>query len=185
MKTIVIATVTAAALLTGCAGVPTDAASLRESAAQPFRFVAKTLGGAQPITARGGDVTVKWRPDVQVVEAWRGEDASRYTDAAFELRPLNKPGTKSSVERVALDDLHGQPKVVAALGLRTIGQHNVGGQECGQNCVYLFPGVEYQLRVTMLRNGAPKISVPVGVVTVNDEGVTVRKSDTLASNGGA
>ena len=37
MKTIVIATVTAAALLTGCAGVPTDSASLRESAAQPFR----------------------------------------------------------------------------------------------------------------------------------------------------
>ena len=37
----------------------------------------------------------------------------------------------------------------------------------------------------MLRNGAPKISVPVGVVTVDDEGVTVRKSDTLASNGGA
>ncbi|HCZ5271152.1 TPA: hypothetical protein O3J43_004687, partial [Salmonella enterica] len=87
MKTIVIATVTAAALLTGCAGVPTDTASLRDSAAQPFRFVAEKLGGAQPITARQGDVTVKWRPDVQVVEAWRGEDSSRYTDAAFELRP--------------------------------------------------------------------------------------------------
>ena len=64
MKTIVIATaVTAAALLTGCAGVPTDTASLRDSAAQPFRFVAEKLGGAQPITARQGDVTVKWRPD--------------------------------------------------------------------------------------------------------------------------
>ena len=43
MKTIVIATVTAAALLTGCAGVPTDSASLRDSAAQPFRFVAEKL----------------------------------------------------------------------------------------------------------------------------------------------
>jgi hypothetical protein len=91
------------------------------------------------------------------------------------LRPLNKPGAKTAVARVALDDLHGQPKVVAALGLRTIGQHKVGGQECGQNCVYLFPGVEYQLRVTMIRNGAPKISVPVGVVTVDDDGVKVRQ----------
>ena len=44
MKTIVIATVTAAALLTGCAGVPTDTASLRDSAAQPFRFVAGASG---------------------------------------------------------------------------------------------------------------------------------------------
>ncbi|GKR00173.1 hypothetical protein [Aeromonas hydrophila] len=175
MKTIVIATVTTAALLTGCAGVPTDTASLRDSAAQPFRFVAEKLGGAQPITARQGDVTVKWRPDVQVVEAWRGEDSSRYTDVAFELRPLNKPGAKTAVERVALDDLHGQPKVVAALHLRTIGQHKVGGQECADNCVYLFPGLQYQLRVTMLRNGSPKISVPVGVVTVDDEGVTVRQ----------
>ena len=175
MKTIVIATaVTAAALLTGCAGVPTDTASLRDSAAQPFRFVAEKLGGAQPITARQGDVTVKWRPDVQVVEAWRGEDHTRYTDAAFELRPLNKPGAKT-VERVALDDLHGQPKVVAALHLRTIGQHKVGGQECADNCVYLFPGLQYQLRVTMFRNGAPKISVPVGVVTVDDDGVKVRQ----------
>ena len=175
MKTIVIATVAAAALMTGCAGVPTDTASLRDSAAQPFRFVAEKLGGAQPITARQGDVTVKWRQAEQVVEAWRGEDSTRYTDAAFELRPLNKPGAKSSVERVALDDLHGQPKVVAALGLRTIGQHAVGGQECRENCVYLFPGVEYQLRVTMIRNGAPKISVPVGVVTVDDDGVKVRQ----------
>ena len=175
MKTIVIATVTAAALLTGCAGVPTDSASLRESAAQPFRAVASALRGSDTITARQGDVTVKWRQAEQVVEAWRGEDSTRYTDAAFELRPLNKPGAKSSVERVALDDLHGQPKVVAALGLRTIGQHKVGGQECGQNCVYLFPGVEYQLRVTMFRNGAPKISVPVGVVTVDDDGVKVRQ----------
>ena len=175
MKTIVIATVAAAALMTGCAGVPTDTASLRDSAAQPFRFVAEKLGGAQPITARQGDVTVKWRQAEQVVEAWRGEDSTRYTDAAFELRPLNKPGAKSSVERVALDDLHGQPKVVAALGLRTIGQHTVGGQECRENCVYLFPGVEYQLRVTMIRNGAPKISVPVGVVTVDDDGVKVRQ----------
>lgn len=174
MKTIVIATVTAA-LLTGCAGVPTDSASLRESAAQPFQAVASALRGSDTITARQGDVTVKWRPDVQVVEAWRGEDSSRYTDAAFELRPLNKPGAKSSVERVALDDLHGQPKVVAALHLRTIGQHKVGGQECADNCVYLFPGLQYQLRVTMFRNGAPKISVPVGVVTVDDDGVKVRQ----------
>lgn len=174
MKTIVIATVTAA-LLTGCAGVPTDSASLRESAAQPFQAVASALRGSDTITARQGDVTVKWRPDVQVVEAWRGEDHTRYTDAAFELRPLNKPGAKSSVERVALDDLHGQPKVVAALHLRTIGQHKVGGQECADNCVYLFPGLQYQLRVTMFRNGAPKISVPVGVVTVDDDGVKVRQ----------
>ena len=100
MKTIVIATVTAAALLTGCAGVPTDTASLRDSAAQPFRFVAEKLGGAQPITARQGDVTVKWRPDVQVVEAWRGEDHTRYTDAAFELRPLNK-GSPQKTENKA------------------------------------------------------------------------------------
>lgn len=173
MKTIVIATATA--LLTGCAGVPTDSASLRESAAQPFRAVASALRGSDTITARQGDVTVKWRPDVQVVEAWRGEDSSRYTDAAFELRPLNKPGAKTAVERVALDDLHGQPKVVAALHLRTIGQHKVGGQECADNCVYLFPGLQYQLRVTMFRNGAPKISVPVGVVTVDDDGVKVRQ----------
>ena len=95
--------------------------------------------------------------------------------AGFRVGLFDKPGAKTAVERVALDDLHGQPKVVAALHLRTIGQHKIGGQECADNCVYLFPGLQYQLRVTMFRNGAPKISVPVGVVTVDDDGVTVRQ----------
>lgn len=120
----------------------------------------------ETITATAKDVTVTWQPDAQTVEA---RSAGEYTDAAYELRPINKKGTVP-VQRIELN------QAAATLSLRTVGQHSINGKVCDADCIYLFPGVDYQLRVTMFRNGAPKISVPVGVVKVDTNGVAVRRS---------
>ena len=120
----------------------------------------------ETITASAKDVTVTWQPDAQTVEA---RSAGAYTHAAYELRPINQKGTVP-VQRIELN------QATATLNLRTVGQHVINGQACDTDCIYLFPGVDYKLRVTMIRNGAPKISVPVGVVKVDTNGVAVRRS---------
>ena len=120
----------------------------------------------ETITATAKDVSVTWQPDAQTVETRSNADA--YTHAAYELRPINKKGTVP-IQRIVLN------QAAATLSLRTVGQHTINGQVCDANCIYLFPGVDYKLRVTMIRNGAPKISVPVGMVKVDTNGVAVRR----------
>ena len=121
----------------------------------------------ETITASAKDVSVTWQPDAQTVETRSSADA--YTHAAYELRPINQKGTVP-IQRIALNE------ATATLSLRTVGQHVINGQACDADCIYLFPGVDYKLRVMMFRNGAPKISVPVGVVKVDTNGVVVRRS---------
>mgnify|MGYP000449823325 CR=1 FL=1 len=120
----------------------------------------------ETITASAKNVSVTWQPDAQTVEARSSAD---YTHAAYELRPINKKGTVP-IQRIELN------QAAATLSLRTVGQHVINGQACDADCIYLFPGVDYKLRVMMFRNGAPKISVPVGVVKVDTNGVVVRRS---------
>lgn len=120
----------------------------------------------ETITATAKDVTVTWQPDAQTAET---RSMGEYTHAVYELRPINKKGTVPA-QRIALD------QATATLSLRTVGQHAINGKVCDADCIYLFPGVDYKLRVTMFRGEAPKISVPVGVVKVDTNGVAVRRS---------
>lgn len=160
MKTIVIATVTAAAMLTGCAGVQTTTANCGTE----HQDAAELLRSADTITAqtRIGDVIVKWQPGEQTIEAWRGPQR-RYTHAAFRFRPAD--GSKSLIKIVPLEDLNDQDRVVAVLGVRSAtGQLN----KCqGGECTYLHPG-EYLVDVVMLEGQSPKAGVALGTATVND-----------------
>jgi len=127
----------------------------------------------ETITASAKDVSVTWQPDAQTVETRSSADA--YTHAAYELRPINKKGTVP-IQRIELN------QAAATLSLRTVGQHVINGQACDADCIYLFPGVDYKLRVTMYRGNAPKISVPVGVVKVDTNGVAVRRQASVVED---
>ena len=123
----------------------------------------------ETITATAKDVTVTWQPDAQTVET---RSMGEYTHAVYELPPINSRGIVPP-ERIALN------QSTATLHLRTIGQHVINGQVCDQDCMYLMPGVDYKLRVTMFRGEAPKISVPVGVIKVDTDGVTVHRQTSV------
>ena len=127
----------------------------------------------ETITATAKDVSVTWQPDAQTVETRSNADA--YTHAAYELRPINKKGTVP-IQRIELN------QAAATLSLRTVGQHVINGQVCDQDCMYLIPGVDYKLRVTMFRGEAPKISVPVGVIKVDTCSSSRLKQAGLAFN---
>jgi hypothetical protein len=166
MKTIVIATVAAAALMTGCAGlpIPTDKAT--------FQSVADKVQGIRDFEAEGPGVRVQWAQSPQHLLAIR-DGSARYTHAVFEFRPAKgDPFT----ERVALGDYADRSAHYAVLHLRTIGQHDLNGQTCAalKACLYLLPG-EYQVRVVMFDGKAPKAHVRVGTVKVDTDRVVARQ----------
>lgn len=151
--------VLAAALMTGCAGlpIPTDKAT--------FQSVADKVQGIRDFEAEGPGVRVQWAQSPQHLLAIR-DGSTRYTHAAFEFRSVK--GGDPFIERVKLGDY-------AVLHLRTIGQHDINGQSCTKlDCIYLFPG-EYQVRVVMFDGKAPKAHVRVGTVTVDTDRVVARQ----------
>lgn len=164
--------VLAAALMTGCAGlpIPTDKAT--------FQSVADKVQGIRDFEAEGPGVRVQWAQSPQHLLAVR-DGSARYTHAVFEFRPAKgDPFT----ERVALGDYADRSAhYYAVLHLRTIGQHDLNGQTCAalKACLYLLPG-EYQVRVVMFNGKAPKAHVRVGTVKVDTDRVVVRQGEPKA-----
>lgn len=152
--------VLAAALMTGCAGlpIPTDKAT--------FQSVADKVQGIRDFEAEGPGVRVQWAQSPQHLLAIR-DGSARYTHSVFEFRPAKgDPFT----ERVALGDYADRSAHYAVLHLRTI------GQTCAalKACLYLLPG-EYQVRVVMFYGKAPKAHVRVGTVKVDTDRVVARQ----------
>lgn len=158
--------VLAAALMTGCAGlpIPTDTAT--------FQSVADKVQGIRDFEAEGPGVRVQWAQSPQHLLAIR-DGSTRYTHAAFEFRSVK--GGDPFIERVKLGDYADRSAHYAVLHLRTIGQHDINGQSCTKlDCIYLFPG-EYQARVVMFDGKAPKAHVRVGTVKVDTDRVVARQ----------
>jgi len=115
--------VLAAALMTGCAGlpIPTDTAT--------FQSVADKVQGIRDFEAEGPGVRVQWAQSPQHLLAIR-DGSTRYTHAAFEFRSVK--GGDPFIERVKLGDYADRSAHYAVLHLRTIGQHDINGQSWGR-----------------------------------------------------
>lgn len=169
MKKTIAATLVAA-LLTACAipvPVPSDT----------FRNLADKVQGIGDFEATGGGIKAQWLQAAQRVLVAR-EPERRYTHAGIEFRDANG---RMFVEKVKMGNAGDRDGHYAMLNLRTIGQHDLGGQACGErDCIYLGHG-EYAVRVVMYNGQAPMMHLRLGSVTVDVDRVTAKPEATSAA----